>query len=82
MVLEVLPDEVANATVLRDGFEGAIGGLVCCCGAVNGYIVDILYDVLRNLQLKDVHHVIMEDGYSIGPTHQEFGETVHTWKVV
>ena len=30
--------------------------------------------VLGNLWLKDVHHVIMEDGHSVSPTHQEFSE--------
>ena len=63
--------------ILWDGFEGAIGGLVCCGGAANGHIIDIGYGVLGNLWLKDVHYVIMENGNCISSTHQEFGETEH-----
>ena len=71
----MLPDKVANATVLWDCLEGAIGGLVSRCGTSYGDIVDVGDCVLGNLQLKDVCHVIVEDGDSISPTHQEFGET-------
>ena len=74
-VLEVLPDEVVNAAILQDGFEGAIGGLVCRCRATNGDIVDIGDHVLGNLQLKDVHYIVMENGDCISPTHRELGET-------
>ena len=77
-VLKVLPDEVVDPDILQDGFEGAIGGLVCHGRATNGHIVDIGYGVLGNLQLKDVCHIIVEDGYSVGPTHQEFGQMEHT----
>ena len=70
----MLPDEAANATVLQDCLKGAVGGLVSCCGTANGDIVDVGDCVLGNLQLKDVHHIVMEDGDSISPTHQEFGE--------
>ena len=74
-VLKVLPDEAADAAILWDCFEGAIRGLVSHCRTVNGYIVNVGDRVLANLQLKDVHHVIVEDGDSVSPTHQEFGET-------
>ena len=72
-VLKVLPDEAADAAICQDCFEGAIRGLVSRCRTVNGYIVDVGDCVLGNLWLKDVHHVIMEDGDHVSPTHQEFG---------
>ena len=70
----MLPDEATNATVLQDCFEGAIRGLVSHCGTTNGDIVNVGDHVLRNLWLKDVCHIVMEDGDSISPTHWEFGE--------
>ena len=71
----MLPDEAVDTTILWDGFDGAIGGLVCRGGAVNGHIVDIGYGVLGNLWLKDVCYVVMENGDCVSPTHREFGET-------
>ena len=70
----MLPDEAANATVLQNCFEGAVGGLVSRCRTSDGDVVDIGDRVLRNLRLKDVRHVVMEDGDHVSPTHQEFGE--------
>ena len=70
----MFPNKVADATVLWDCLKGAIGGLVSCCGTANGDVVDVGDCVLRNLWLKDVHHVLMEDGDSASPTHQECGE--------
>ena len=77
-VLKMLPDKAANATVLWDCLEGAIRGLVSWCGTSDRDIVDVGDRVLGNLQLKDVRHIIVEDGDSISPTHQEFGETKGT----
>ena len=74
MVLKMLPNKAADAAVLWDGLKGTIGGLVSCCRTTDGDIVDIGNCVLGNLQLKDVHYVIVEDGDSISPTHGEFGE--------
>ena len=74
-VLKVLPDEVVDSAVFWDCFEGAIGGLVSRCGTSNGDIVDVGDRVLGNLRLKDVRHVVVENGDSISPTHQQFGET-------
>ena len=71
----MLPDKVTNAAVLWDCFEGAVGGLVSRYGTMNGDIVNVGDCVLGNLWLKDVHHVVMEDGDSVSPTHWEFGET-------
>ena len=71
----MLPDEAANAAVLRNCFEGAVGGLVSRCGTSDGDIVNVGDRVLRNLRLKDVHHVVVEDGDHVSPTHREFGET-------
>ena len=70
----MLPDEATNATVLWDCFKGAVGGLVSRCRTLDGDIIDVGDGVLGNLQLKDVHYIIMEDGDSISPTHREFGE--------
>ena len=66
----MLPDEAANAAVLRNCFEGAVGGLVSCCGTLDGDIVDVGDHVLGNLWLKDVRHIVMEDGDHISPTHR------------
>ena len=74
-VLEILPDEAANAAVFWDCFEGAVGGLVSRCGTSDGDIVDVGDSVLGNLQLQDVHHAIVEDGDRVSPPHREFGET-------
>ena len=71
----MLPDEAANAAVLWDCFEGAVGGLVSRCGTSDGDIVNVGDRVLGNLRLKDVHHVVVEDGDRVSPTHREFGET-------
>ena len=65
----MLPDEAANAAVLWNCFEGAIGGLVSHCGTSDGDIVNVGDRVLGNLWLKDVHYIVMEDGDSISPTH-------------
>ena len=73
-VLKMLPDEVTNATVLQDGLEGAIGGLVSHCGTSDGDVVDVGDHVLGNLWLKDVHYIVVEYGDSVSPTHQQFGE--------
>ena len=74
-VLKVLPDEAANTAILRDCLKGAVGGLVSHCRTSDGDIVNVEDCVLGNLWLKDVHHVVMEDGDSVCPTHREFGET-------
>ena len=65
----MLPDKAADTAVLQDCLEGAVGGLVSRCGTSDGDIVDVGDCVLGNLQLKDVHHVIMEDGDRVSPTH-------------
>ena len=70
----MLPDEAANAAVLRNCFEGAVGGLVSHCGTSDGDIVDVGDRVLGNLWLKDVCYVVVEDGDHVSPTHREFGE--------
>ena len=74
----MLPDEVTNATVLRDCFEGAVRGLISHCGISDGDIVNVGDRVLGNLRLKDVRHIIVEDGDHVSPTHREFGETEGT----
>ena len=74
----MLPDKAANAAVLWDCLEGAIGGLVSHCRTSDGDIINVGDRVLGNLQLKDVCHIIVEDGDSVSPTHQEFGETKGT----
>ena len=61
-VLEVLPNETANATVFCNGLEGAIRGLVCHGRTTNGHIVDIGDSVLGNLRLEDMSYIVMEDG--------------------
>ena len=77
-VLKMLPNKMVDAAVFWHGLEGAIGGLVSRCGSADGDIVNVGDCVLGNLWLKDVHHVVMEDGDSISPTHREFGETKGT----
>ena len=74
----MLPNKAADATVLRDGLKGAIGGLVSQCRTTNGDVVDVGDCVLGNLWSKDACHVVVEDGDSISPTHWEFGETKGT----
>ena len=71
----MLPDKATNATVLRDCLEGAIGGLVSRDGTSDGDIVNVGDCVLGDLRLKDVRHVVVEDGDHVSPTHREFGET-------
>ena len=74
-VLKVLPDEAADPAVLWECLKGAISGLVSRCGTMDGDIVDVGDRVLGNLRLKDVRHIVVEDGDSVSPTHWEFGET-------
>ena len=74
----MLPNEMADAAVFWHGLKGAIGGLVSRCRTTDGDIVNVGDRVLGNLWLKDMHHVVMEDGDSISPTHQEFGEPEHS----
>ena len=45
---------------------------------MNGDIVDVGDCVLGNLWLKDVCHIIVENGDSISPTHWEVGKTKGT----
>ena len=73
-VLKVLPDKVADPAALWDCLEGAVGGLVSRGGTSDGDIVNVGDRVPGNLRLKDVHYIIVEDGDSVSPTHQEFGE--------
>ena len=78
----MLPNEAVDAAVLWDGLEGAVGGLVSRCRTTNGDIVNVGDCVLGNLQLKDVHHVVVEDGDCVSPTHWEFGEMKGTvWRL-
>ena len=74
----MLPDKAANAAVFRDCFEGAVRGLVSRYGTSDGDIIDVGDSVLGNLWLKDVRHVVVEDGDHVSPTHWEFGETEGT----
>ena len=74
-VLKMLPDKATNATVLQDCLKAVVRGLVSHWGTLDGDIIDVGDCVLGNLRLKDMHHIIMEDGDSVSPTHQEFGET-------
>ena len=74
----MLPDEAANTAILQDCLKGAVGGLVSRCGTSDGDIVNVGDHVLGNLWLKDVHHVVVEDGDRISPTHWQFGETEGT----
>ena len=69
-VLKVLPDKVADTAVLWDCLEGAVGGLVSHCGTSDGDVINVGDHVLGNLQLKDVRHVVVEDGDCVSPTHQ------------
>ena len=71
----MVPDEAANSAVLRNCFEGAVGGLVSRGGTSDGDIIDVGDRVLGNLRLKDVRYVVVEDGDRVSPTHREFGET-------
>ena len=68
-VLKVLPDKAVDTTVLWDCLESAISGLVSRCGTLDGDIVDVGDRVLGNLWLKDVHHIVVEDGDHVSPTH-------------
>ena len=70
----MLPDEATNAAVLWNCFKGAVRGLVSCCGTSDGDIVNVGDHVLGNLWLKDVCHIVVEDGDHVSPTHREFGE--------
>ena len=65
----MLPDKAANATVLQNCFEGAIRGFISRCGTSDGDIVNVGDRVLGNLRLKDVRHVVVEDGDCVSPTH-------------
>ena len=69
-VLKVPPDEVVDPTVLQDCLKGAVSCLVSRCGTSDGDIIDVGDCVLGNLQLKDVCHIIVEDGDSVSPTHR------------
>ena len=71
----MFPDKAVDTAVLRDCLEGAISGLVSRCRTTNGDVVDVGDHVLRNLRLKDMCHIVVEDGDVVSPTHQEFGET-------
>ena len=71
----MLPKKMADATVLWDGLKGAVSGLVSCCRTMNGDVIDVGDHVLGNLWLKDVHHIVVEDGDCVSPAHREFGET-------
>ena len=72
---KVLPDEAADPAVPWDCLEGAVGGLVSRGRTLDGDIVNVGDRVLGNLRLRDVHHIVVEDGDSVSPTHREFGET-------
>ena len=53
-VLEMLPDEVANAAVFWDCFEGAVRGLVSRCGTSDGDVVDVPRMRQRSAKIGDL----------------------------
>ena len=42
---------------------------------MNGHVGNVRYSILGNFWLKDMHNIVVEYGYCICPTHQEFGHT-------
>ena len=68
-VLKMFPNEMADPAVFRNGFKGSIIALVCGHGTMDGYIVYVGYNELGNLQLKDMHNIIVEYWYFVSPTH-------------
>ena len=68
-VLKMFPDKAADATVLCNYLKGAVLALGHSHGAVDGHVVYVGNGELGNLQLKDVHDIVMEYQNSVGPTH-------------
>ena len=81
-VLEVLPDESANARVLGTAFPVAISCAIVGRWPLDRDVVDIRNGPLRSLSLEDVGDVVVENGNGVGPTHRKLCETHETiWRL-
>ena len=81
-VLEMLPDKAVDAAVLQYCLEGAILALIRSCGATDGHVVDVGNGELRNLWLKDMCDIVVENWNSIGPTHGQLHKAEHAiWRL-
>ena len=69
-ILEVLPNEAANATIFQNSLEDSIIILISRCGAVNGYVVDIQYSISWDFRLKDMSYIVVKYGNRVCPSHQ------------
>ena len=68
-ILEVFPNEAANATIFQNSLKDSIIILISRCRAVNRYIVNIWNSIFWNFRLKDVSYIVMEYGNCICPSH-------------
>ena len=74
-VLEVLPDEAANAWVVRDAFFGAIGQHISLCRTADQDIVNVGNSCIGNFGLKNISDIVMEYRNGVRSPHQESDES-------
>ena len=76
--LEVLPDEAANAWVVRDSLVRAIRVFISSGDRLDGYVIDKWIAVARYLVLKNKGHISLINLYRIGISHRDRCETMRT----
>ena len=75
-VLEMFPDEAANARIFGNCFVRSIGLDISCRRTFEGNIVDIRNRDMRDFRLQDESDVVVEDRDGVGPTHREGDEAL------
>lgn len=67
-IIEVLPDKVANTSVLRDGFISPFWGLIVRSSAFNNGVVDKELGDFKDFWLENEGDITTEDSNCIGMT--------------
>jgi hypothetical protein len=67
-IVEVFPDEFADAGVVGNCFEAAIGCFILGGRAFDAAVIHERASDVRDFQLKDEGNIVMKDANSISPT--------------
>jgi hypothetical protein len=74
-VIEVFPDEFADAGVVGNHFEAAIGCFILGGGTFDAAVVHKRVSDVRDFQLEDESNFVMKDANGISPTLWETSKT-------
>jgi hypothetical protein len=74
-VVDVLPDELANAGVIGNCFIAVVLSFVACGWAFDGAVVHKWLGSVGDFRLEDKCDIVMEDSYCVSPPLRKAGET-------